>query len=371
MFKKNSFTVLFVSMLLLTACNVPTAVPTAAPTTAIAQLPTIAPTETQVQLPTVEASGTPTVEPTLAPGALPDIGESTYLDDRSTPAALILSYFNAINQKEYLRVLSYFVNNTPDVTLADLTEGYKDTQSVNVVFGLISQEGAAGSTYFTVPMVLNSTHTSGTQEKFAACYILRRPEPGNYGAPPIQPMHIDKRFGKSVPLTTTDKDALAEACPADYPTGMNTLPAVVEQIDDLSSANFIDNRSDPVSLISSLLNAINRQEYVRAYSYWQTPQEAYNDFAAGYAQTASVTAQFGQVIDDPGAGQLNYSVPVKMISTLSDGTKQTFVGCYVLHLSQPGIQATPPFKPLGITNGTFTEVANNSDVNPLMLNICQ
>ncbi|MRR32707.1 hypothetical protein EG834_20785, partial [bacterium] len=255
MFKKIPLSALLVLIFLLTACNVPTAVPTVVPTTAVPQLPTIAPTQTQVQLPTVEASATPTVEQTLAPGTLPDISASNYLDDRSTPAALILSYFNAINRKEYLRVLSYFVNNTPDVTLADLTDGYKDTQSVNVVFGPISQEGAAGSTYFTVPMVLNSTQTSGAQEKFAACYILRRPEPGNYGTPPIQPMHIDKRFGKSVPLTTTDKDALAEACPADYPTGMNAIPAAVEQIDDLSSKNFIDNRSDPVSLISSLLNA--------------------------------------------------------------------------------------------------------------------
>ena len=368
MFKKISFSVLLMLMFLLTACNVPTAVPTPAPTTAIAQLPTIAPTQTQVQLPTVEASATPTVESTLAPGALPDIGESTYLDDRSTPAALILSYFNAINLKEYLRAYSY---TNGDVTLSGLTDGYKDTQSVNVVFGPISQEGAAGSTYFTVPMVLNSTKTSGTQEKFAACYILRLPQPGNYGAPPIQPMHFDKRIAISVPLTTSDKDALAEACPADYPTGMNTIPAAVEQIDDLSSANYIDNRSDPVSLISSLLNAINKQEYVRAYSYWQTPQTTYNDFAAGYEKTVSVIAQFGQVIEDPGAGQLNYSLPAKMISTLSDGTKQTFVGCYVMHLSQPAIQATPPFKPLGITKGTFTEVTNGSDVNPLMLNICQ
>lgn len=260
----------------------------------------------------------------------------------------------------------------PVHTFDEFSKGYADLKSVSIVFGQITNEGAAGSIYYTVSMVLNFTQTSGTQEKSANCYILQLPQPANYGAPPITPMSIDRGVGKIVPVNTSDADALASACTGpDYPIGPNAETAVIEQITYLSDANFIDNRSDPVSLISSLLNAINKREYVRAYSYWQTPPSTYDDFAAGYEQTVSVIAQFGQVIEDPGAGQLNYSLPVKMISTLTDGTKQTFVGCYMMHLSQPAIQATPPFKPLGITKGPFKEVANGSDVNPLMLTICQ
>jgi hypothetical protein len=341
---------------------IPTAavVPSAAAPTAPVILPTTNPTE----------AATPTQLPPAA--GLPDItSPQVYLDDRSTPAALMLSYFNAINRQEYLRAYSYYANVTEIGTFDQFSRGYSDTKTVGVVFGPISGEGAAGSVYYTVPMVLNSSKTSGTQEKFAACYILRFPQPANYGAPPITPLHIDKSTAQKVTLATTDADALAEACPSpDFAGGPNTAPAAVEQISDLSSANFIDNRSDPAAVISSLLNAINRREYVRAYSYWQTTSNNYSAFAAGYANTATVTAQFGTATSDPGAGQIYYSLPVAMKATLTDGTLQTFVGCYTLHISQPSFQATPPFKPLGITDGSFKQVDNTADLTSMLATAC-
>jgi len=122
----------------------------------------------------------------------------------------------------------------------------------------------------------------------------------------------------------------------------------MENLTDLSNASYIDNRSDPESVIRSLLNAVNRQEYVRAYSYWQDPTFTYDSFATGYAKTASVSATFGTATPDPGAGQIYYTLPVVLESTLTDGTRQTFSVCYTLHLSQPGFQGTLPFQPLGI-----------------------
>jgi len=110
------------------------------------------------------------------------------------------------------------------------------------------------------------------------------------------------------------------------------------KLDDLSSANYIDNRSDPVTVIKSLLNAINSQQYVRAYSYFQETPSTYAVFAAQYANTASVDAQFGTFTPDAGAGQIYYTVPAVVKTTLNDGTLQTASVCYTLHLSQPGIQ---------------------------------
>ena len=53
-----------------------------------------------------ESTTTPAVPKTV--GNLPDISDAVYLDDRSTPAAVMLSYFNAINRHEYLRAYSYY-----------------------------------------------------------------------------------------------------------------------------------------------------------------------------------------------------------------------------------------------------------------------
>jgi len=370
---KSFVSILLLMTILLSACGgqpvpaatkLPLIVPSPLPTQ-----PTRPPLPTPTLPPTLAA---PTASPTPASVGLPDISATVYLDDRSTPAAVMLSYFNAINRHEYLRAYSYYTDYTSLGSLDDFSNGYSDTQSVAVVFGAIASEGAAGSIYHTVPMVLNVTTNTSAQQKFAACYIVRLPQPGNYGEPPITPMHIERGTATAVAAATTDANALASACAsADYPVGPGSAPASVEQLVDLSSANYIDNRSDPVALLSSLVNAVNRHEIVRAYSYWQNPTATYDSFAAGYANTASISAQFGTATPDAGAGQIYFSLPVALISTLNDNTRQTFVGCYTLHLSQPGFQATPPFEPLGIKEAALTTVDNNAELTALLQTACQ
>jgi hypothetical protein len=118
---------------------------------------------------------------------------------------------------------------------------------------------------------------------------------------------------------------------------------------------------------------LNRHEYVRAYSYWQNPATTvgnYDNYAAGFNDTGSVTATFGTVSSDAGAGQFHYQIPVAMKVLTTSNTQQTFVGCYTLHLSNPGIQGALPFEPLGITVGKNKLVANNTDVNPLLATAC-
>jgi len=364
---------MLISVIVLCACGGnPTPAATIAPTETRPAQPT-AVSPTQVPSPTA-ASPTETTVPALTPAGpgLPDISELVYLDDRSTPAALMLSYFNAINKRSYLQAYSYYSNFSELGTLEDFTNRYSDTQSVDVVFGEITSEGAAGSIYFTVPMVLNVTTSSAALHKLAACYVLRLSQPGNYGAPPITPMHIERGTTQPMDTTILDSEALASACPpTDYPTGPNSQPAGIEDLTDLSSANYIDNRSGPVEVLSSLMNAINRKEYVRAFSYWQDPPDSYDAFAAGYANTATITAQYGPATPDAGAGQVYYSLPVALQSTLKDGTLQTFIACYTLHLSQPGMQGTVPFEPLGIISGTARQVDNSTDITSMLVPDCQ
>ncbi len=374
--KSTAICILIAISLMISACGgqptsdatiLPIVIPT--PIAPSAQAPTEPPPTA-----TAAAAATIPVAPTTTPaGAIqPDISSSVYLDDRSTPAALMLSYFNAINRHEYLRAYSYYTNFTEIGSLEQFTDGYSDTQSVSVVIGDIYNEGAAGSIYSTVPVIINTASNTGTVQKYSACYVLRLPQPGNFGEPPITPRHIERSTAQSVPLATPDAEVLAAACPEpDFPSGPDAGPPVLEQIDDLSSSNYIDNRSGPVEVISSLINAINRKEYVRAYSYWQESPGNFDTFAAGYADTASVTAQFGTATSDAGAGQIYYSLPTALESILNDGTHQTFIACYVLHLSQPGIQGTPPFAPLGIKSGTAHQVEGTSDISVLLATACE
>jgi hypothetical protein len=168
------------------------------------------------------------------------------------------------------------------------------------------------------------------------------------------PMHFDQYTTQSVPAATSDKDALASACStSDQTQGLNLQPPSFETLADLTLPT-ISITAAAVEVVSSLLNAINRKEYVRAYSYWQdaTAVGTYDSYAAGFSDTGSVTATFGTVTSDAGAGQFYYQVPVGMIVTTTTNNTQTFVGCYTLHLQprHPGHSALPA---VGHHQGSF------------------
>ncbi len=120
--------------------------------------------------------------PALAQDAQP------YLDDRSTPEAVMSSYYNAINRSEYARAYSYFgSDNAPGYDAWET--GYAHTGHVELSFGQAAQEGAAGSTYWTLPVKLDVTSAEGQHSFFAGCYTLRLAQPA-IQSPPFQPLHI-------------------------------------------------------------------------------------------------------------------------------------------------------------------------------------
>lgn len=343
----------------------PTAIVVTATTVA-----TEAPTDTAVALPTATAEVTAT-----APVVMPDYSSSAYVDDRSTPASLVVSFANAINSHEYIRAYSYWADEAPTVlgTLDAFSASYDAVNSVSVALGGVTSDGAAGSIYYTMPVLLTQALADGSSKRIAECYVMRFPQPANYGEPPITPLHFDQATtSHDVDAATSDTAALSAACSADQTQGSPAVSPMFDSLSDLSSANYIDNRSGAVEVVSSLLNALNRKEYVRAYSYWQNTQAvgSYDAYAAGFNDTDTVTAVFGTVAGDAGAGQYYYQIPLAMIVKTTTNTTQTFVGCYTLHLANPGMQGTLPFEPLGITKGQFKQVANGTDVNPLLGSAC-
>ena len=98
---------------------------------------------------------------------------------------------------------------------------------------------------------------------------------------------------------------------------------------------FYEDRSDPVSLLASYINAINRAEYTRAWDYWETPPNAsFDDFQAGYADTAFVLlAVHPPTWYDGAAGSVYAQVPTLLLATHTDASQHNFVGCYVARSS--------------------------------------
>ncbi|MCV6586397.1 MAG: hypothetical protein OIF47_12740 [Marinibacterium sp.] len=117
-----------------------------------------------------------------------------------------------------------------------------------------------------------------------------------------------------------------------------------------AETQYLDDRSTPQTLVQSYYDAINKQQYARAYGYF-TPDAAPADFAswsAGYAKTKSVSVQFGPTQPDPGAGQIFWALPVAISALGTDGQTSVFAGCYTIHLTNPGMQMDPPFQPMSI-----------------------
>ena len=66
---------------------------------------------------------------------------------------------------------------------------------------------------------------------------------------------------------------------------------------------YLDDRSTPEQVVTSMYNAINRQEYLRAHSYYDpgTAPE-WPAFREGYQNTASVRLRTGEIITEGAAG---------------------------------------------------------------------
>lgn len=141
---------------------------------------------------------------------------------------------------------------------------------------------------------------------------------------------------------------------------------------------FLDDRTSPVQLLKSYYNAINRQEYVRAYSYWGSRADsggsqppAYPQFKAGYTNTKAVQLTTGRVTSEGAAGSIYFQVPVMLNVTNTNGAKHNYVGCYTIRQVNPQNFSVPPYAPMHIDSAKIREVTNRSNNTSLMNQICQ
>lgn len=166
-----------------------------------------------------------------------------YLDNRSDAASLVKSLYNAINRKEYARAWSYYGDEKPAKSLQAFEDGYKDTSSINVKIGKVTAEGAAGSTYFSIPVAIQAFAEGKPAQVFAGCYTARLANPG-VQADAFQPMQLQK--GSLKPSNEGLQSAPPDSCGAGEPIGGDAILEQAKAAYIATNAPTCD-RADPAS----------------------------------------------------------------------------------------------------------------------------
>ncbi|RWN24811.1 DUF1176 domain-containing protein [Mesorhizobium sp.] len=135
--------------------------------------------------------------------------EAPYVDDRSDAEAVIRSLYSAINRQEFARAWDYFGDTKPAKDFGAFVKGYDGTESVDVKTGGVSEDGAAGSIYYNVPVAIRATAKDGSENVFAGCYTLRQVN-ASIQEPPFRPIFIDK--GALKPSKADFENAMPESC---------------------------------------------------------------------------------------------------------------------------------------------------------------
>ena len=151
--------------------------------------------------------------------------------------------------------------------------------------------------------------------------------------------------------------------------------SALDFVNDLSSKSAeqrYENLNSPVALLASFYNAVNAKEYERAYRYWETPPGSLEDFARGYAETASV-----QLIVEPptrisgAAGSLYSEVSTVIVAFNRDGSERIFVGCYVTRKSNLRPSDVPKEEVWRIYRASMFPVASGSAIPKLLAQACR
>jgi hypothetical protein len=297
-----------------------------------------------------------------------DVNRELFIDDRSNAIQLIRSYYNAINRHEYARAYAYWNGN--DQPYPTFEKGFATTAEVKISIATITGGAAAGTTYYSLPIAITATDTAGKTQIYVGFYEIALSNPGNYGAPPILPMHINKAVVQLLTMTNPT-DQLMVLLQSSEITRENPFTITPDDGKSVDASVYLDSRSTPQELLRSYYNSINRKEYVRAYSYWQDNPTAYAQFEKGFAATASVQLTMGQVTESDATGHRYYKIPVAIVSRLIGDKVQTFAGCYTLHKLDAAFYLVPPFKPLGIASADIKEVAATSNPANLLPQSCK
>jgi hypothetical protein len=254
---------------------------------------------------------------------VPALAAAPYFDDRSTPETLMRSLYNAINRHEYSRAYSYF-STPPTKNLDDFAKGYEKTASVKLLEGTATSEGAAGSTYFSLPVAIEAADTDGSKQVFAGCYTLRLSDP-TIQTVPFTPLHIEK--GDLKPAKGTLRDALPKQC--------GDAPPPTDAALDKARAAFLKDYTGSCPLIDTQTGEVTPQKWDIGFNYESdaqgTPERKATLFRFDCAKEAENTISVYYLADDiGGVHNLQFAVPQLDIRYDDDRTKKKVDRIYVI-----------------------------------------
>ncbi len=129
-----------------------------------------------------------------------------YMDDRSSPEAVVESYYNAINRRDYPQAYSYF--RFPPKDFEAWKDGFATTQFVQLRYGPTRPSPGMSQIYWGLPVAIKTHLSDGSSQVYVGCYVLHMVVPGMITEPPYAPIAIERAN-----LEPTDKP-LSEVLPA-------------------------------------------------------------------------------------------------------------------------------------------------------------
>jgi hypothetical protein len=144
-------------------------------------------------------------------------GETPFYEDRTSAVGGLLSFYNAINRKEYDRAYGYFQGApNPQPSLAppyqQFVAGYADTVSVSVAVGKVTQGAAAGNLYASMAVVLTAKHKDGSTARFSGCYVMHRVNDGISPDPNDELWSINSASLSPAPANASLDQLLGQQC---------------------------------------------------------------------------------------------------------------------------------------------------------------
>lgn len=132
-------------------------------------------------------------------------------ENLSTPVTLLASFYDAVNSKDYERAFNYW--ETPPGNLQDFARGYADTAGVRLIVEPPTRiEGAAGSLYSEVPVVLIARRRDGGERVFAGCYVTRKSNLQPTDVPKVEVWRIHSAKVSPAASNVPIPKLLAQAC---------------------------------------------------------------------------------------------------------------------------------------------------------------
>ena len=128
---------------------------------------------------------------------------------------------------------------------------------------------------------------------------------------------------------------------------------------------------DPLSALNAYYEAINSKDYRRAFQYWESPTQSFDQFVRGFSNTDTV-----QLLVDPGpriegaAGSAFANISTVVIGRQARRGERIFAGCYVMRKSNVqtdgGVPAT-----WHIYRATLSPLPSSAKVSSLSSELCR